>query len=332
MKFKQIGLLTTTALLSLSLLASCSSKEPEMDVVPPEIVKPEVNVPAPQEQSQEEITLNLPEIFLSSLEDSENLALVTGTTVATLVSYVSSDEEVVTVNQEGLVTPVGAGMADITVSFTSGGESQSLVSVVTVTLLEEEGEQEESPEEEPELKPEEEVKPDTPQEEPEVAPAPETTPESEPAPAPAPEPEPVPEPEPEPEAPAVTAVDLQAFYQKVTSSYTFPSLAETPAEFLEFEFPGLAAMGNKQCLVYTPMMTAQPVEIVLVEANSPGEADKVKSIFDTRISSKKASVTDYPAVVEAWQNNAKVAKNGNYVMLVVHESASAIVSSFQGLF
>ena len=40
----------------------------------------------------------------------------------------------------------------------------------------------------------------------------------------------------------------------------------------------------------------------------------------------------YPAAVEAWQNNSRIASNSSYIMMIVSEDCDAVVSEFNALF
>ena len=107
--------------------------------------------------------------------------------------------------------------------------------------------------------------------------------------------------------------DLSAFAQTVQENHEFASLekadpsdAEVGAIMLENSYPGL---------------------------KSAEDAAKVKEIFQARIDSKSTEgVGNYPEEVEMWLRSAKLAESGNYVMLVCHDDADAIVSEFNALF
>ena len=66
--------------------------------------------------------------------------------------------------------------------------------------------------------------------------------------------------------------------------------------------------------------------------------DTVKAIFQARIDRMSGADGDgmpgafYPGPTEQWLNNSRVVSNGNYVMMVVHESCDDIVSAFNALF
>lgn len=108
------------------------------------------------------------------------------------LSYVSSDESVITVDENGTVTPVGAGTAKITVTSAAWWNVWESTFEITVTVLPQEvvPSPEPSPESTPEPSPE-----STPEPSPE--PSPESTPESTPESSPEPSPESTPESTPE---------------------------------------------------------------------------------------------------------------------------------------
>ena len=135
-------------------------------------------------------------------------------------------------------------------------------------------------------------------------------------------------------------VDLSAFAQTVQGNHEFSALEkadpadeEVGAIMLENNYPGLKDMDLEQAEVYLPMISFSGGELALVQAKSAEDAAKVKEIFQARIDSKSTEgVGNYPEEVEMWLRSAKLAENGNYVMLVCHDDADAIVTEFNALF
>ena len=89
---------------------------------------------------------------------------------------------------------------------------------------------------------------------------------------------------------------------------------------------------SEQCLPYVNMMTMNTSEIVLVQVTNSSDVDKVKSILQSRIDAQVEGGAWYPSAIDAWQNNSRIVSNGNYIMMVVHESCDSIVSDFNALF
>ena len=191
-----------------------------------------------------------------------------------------------------------------------------------------------APEVKPEEKPEAPVKP----EQKPVAPAvPENTPEATPEETPdVPEAKPEEQPEQEPAAPeqAPTGVDLNAFFETIfTDPDNAPALLPMEAEALDAFYPGLNAISLKQKVAYMPMMTAVPCEIVMVECANAADVDAVKSIFRARIDTQVNDHFNYPMVIEAWETEATVVSNGNFVaLLVISGMTEQVVSNFNALF
>lgn len=172
---------------------------------------------------------------------------------------------------------------------------------------------------EPEEKPQSPTTQEKPQQKPET-PAPEVKPEEKPE-------EPAPE-----QAPA--GVDLNAFYQTIfTDPDNTPALMPMEGETLDAFYPGLTALSPKQLVAYMPMMTAVPCEIVMVECANAADAETVKGIFKARIDSQVNNHFNYPMVIEAWEKEAKIATNGNFVALfVISGMTEQVVSNFNALF
>ena len=135
-------------------------------------------------------------------------------------------------------------------------------------------------------------------------------------------------------------VDLAAFAQTVQENHTFHSLdrqdpedEEMGAIMLGNYYPGLTDLDLEQVEIYMPIISFSGGELALVQAKNAEDAAKVKAIFQARLDSKTTEgPNNYPEEVEMWQKHAKVVDNGNYVLLVNHEDADAIVSEFEALF
>lgn len=129
------------------------------------------------------------------------------------------------------------------------------------------------------------------------------------------------------------SVDLAAFYETVSAGDNFPAMAALTGDTLDALYPGLNDLKPRQCLVYTPMISAVGAEIALVETDSAGDVQTVKDIFQSRIDYQIEQGAFYPATVEAWKNSTQIVSNGNYVMLVcMNGGCDGIVSSFNALF
>ena len=135
-----------------------------------------------------------------------------------------------------------------------------------------------------------------------------------------------------PSAPEASQVDLSAFYTTESGKYEFGMVTLADAELAANVYPGLFDIATEQCLPYINMMTMNTSEIVLVEVTNSSDVDKVKEILQSRIDAQVEGGAWYPSAIEAWQNNSRIVSNGNYVMMVVHESCDSIVDDFNALF
>lgn len=129
-------------------------------------------------------------------------------------------------------------------------------------------------------------------------------------------------------------VDLEAFYQTIfTDPENAPAMGAMEGEMLEAFYPGLTAVELKQTVAYMPMITAVPCEIVMVECVNASDVETVKTIFQARIDSQVQNHFNYPAVIEAWEKEAQVVTNGNYVALfVVNGMTAQVVDNFNAAF
>ena len=135
-----------------------------------------------------------------------------------------------------------------------------------------------------------------------------------------------------PETPAPAQVDLSAFYTTESGKYEFGMVTLADAELAANVYPGLFDIATEQCLPYINMMTMNTSEIVLVQVTNSSDVDKVKSILQSRIDAQVEGGAWYPSAIDAWQNNSRIVSNGNYIMMVVHESCDSIVSDFNAQF
>ncbi len=136
---------------------------------------------------------------------------------------------------------------------------------------------------------------------------------------------------------APSGVDLQAFYTDITGKYEFSFLELADDALLEQFYPGLAGIPADQKLVYICMMSMNSGEFGLVQVRDSKDVDVVKAAFQARIDYMVGDGNGpggawYPGPTEEWQNNSRIASNGNYVMMVVHENCDDIVSEFNALF
>lgn len=137
--------------------------------------------------------------------------------------------------------------------------------------------------------------------------------------------------------PLESEADLGAFYTDVTENYELPELLTLEQESIEMLYPGLLDLELEQCLIATAAISAAAGELALVEVKDAGDADAVKQIFQDRIDYQVGSGDApggayYPETARQWEENSRIAINGNYVMLAVAEDADGIESDFSGLF
>ena len=137
----------------------------------------------------------------------------------------------------------------------------------------------------------------------------------------------------------VKSADLNAFYEETVTSIVeekgqdgFPMMMPLEGEMLDAFYPGLSEIAMKQCLINTPAMSAVAVEFALVEVENAEDVEKVQAILQNRIDTQVAGGAWYPETIEGWENNSRLAVNGNSLMMVVYEDADAVVESFNALF
>ena len=123
--------------------------------------------------------------------------------------------------------------------------------------------------------------------------------------------------------------DLHFFMDELfptISEYEFPAMDLMSDERLIHEYPGLGAVPVKQRLIYTPMMTGVACEFAFVEVEDEADVETVKAILQQRIDSQIDGGAFYPAMIEQWENNARIFTGGKYVILAVHEMSESMAA------
>lgn len=283
--------------------SSASTPQSGADASQPESGTPDVSAPGqdntstPDAEAPAALTLNKKDFSLFKAGATYKLT-ASGAPDGTELVWASSNNAVATVDETGTVTGVGAGSAVITAT---AGE---LTASCTVRCK---------------IEADKPVS-GTPSED-ELAPAPiaPSTPEQS-------------KPEEKPQTPA--KVDLAAFYETIfTDPANSPYMEAFPAEGLDAFYPGLTTCELNQRVAYMAGMSAVACEIVMVECTNASDVNNVKAIFQARIDSQVNNHFNYPMVIEAWEKEAKIVSNGNYVALfVVSGMTDQVVSNFNALF
>lgn len=130
------------------------------------------------------------------------------------------------------------------------------------------------------------------------------------------------------------AVDLTACYDAMAekAGWSDESMIETPDDVLDIYYPGLREIETKQFIARSVMITAAAEEVVLMECNSPEDAQAAKDILQQRMDEQIDGGAWYPASIETWEN-AQVSVNGNYAALIVSgESQKELTDAYNALF
>ena len=134
-----------------------------------------------------------------------------------------------------------------------------------------------------------------------------------------------------PPTPEAGQVDLKAFYDAANATYDMSNQSDMDTATLDAFYAGLTAISAKQLIAKMPMISAAVSEIVLIQCENAADVETVKAIFATRKQAQVDGGAWYPSSIETW-GKAQIVTNGNYVMLVAHESAADIADSFNALF
>ena len=268
------------------------------------------------------LTLNKTEVTLKKAGATFKLNWTVNPVVQMLPTFTSSDETVAKVDDQGKITAVAPGTAVITVeqsNITDAATGKSLSAACTVTCDWKE--------------------------------------ETKPEPKPDPEPKPEPKPDPKPDASnpggssssgdssgsgssgsSSSQVNLSDFYTTTTGKYQFSFMTEADDVTLTNFFAGLSDLSLSQQVIYLCGMSPSPHgDFALVQVSDPKNVDTVKAIFQARIDYMVGDGNGpggafYPMEQTMWEENARIAVNGDCVMLIVHPDCDSIVDDFNALF
>lgn len=137
-------------------------------------------------------------------------------------------------------------------------------------------------------------------------------------------------------------VDLQAFYQGLTETYSADFdwnayLVDIEDEMLETYYPGLSEITAKQLVAKMPMMSAAVNEFVFMQCETEEDASKAAEIFQSRIDYQAGDENNpggawYPESIEAWKK-ADVIQHGSYVALIAStDYQDGVAEQFNALF
>ena len=133
-------------------------------------------------------------------------------------------------------------------------------------------------------------------------------------------------------------MDLQSFYDTTVGKYEFSFMMEADSATLDNFFAGLSDLSLSQQVIYLCGMNPSPHgDFALVQVNDSKDVDTVKGILQARIDYMVGDGNGpggafYPMEQTMWEENARIASNGNYVMLIVHPNCDDIVKEFNALF
>ena len=256
----------------------------------PDASNPDASQPDASAPGELTLTLNKTQVALSKAGATFQLRYTLQPETDAKVTFTSSDEKVVTVNGDGVITAVAPGKAGVTVQ--CDGASPVIVSVECDWKAE-----------------------DKPASKPDASKPGDGSGSS-----------------------SASQVDLSGFYAAITGKYQFAFMMEADADTLNSFFAGLSDLTLSQQVAYLCGMSPSPNgDFVLVQVSDSKDVDTVKSILQARIDYMVGDGNGpggafYPMEQTMWEENARVAANGDYVMLIVHESCDDIVNEFNALF
>ncbi len=273
----------------------------------PDASSPDGSQPDGSAPGEVTLTLNQTNVKLTKAGATFQLRYTTEPDTDGIASFTSSDKKIATVSQDGTIKAVAPGKATITVEY----DGAKATCAVTCDWKEE------------------------------------TKPEQ--------KPDPKPDPKPDASNPGSSSssgdssgsgssdssssqVDLSSFYSTITGKYQFSFMTEADDVTLTNFFAGLSDLSLSQQVIYLCGMSPSPHgDFALVQVSDPKNVDTVKAIFQARIDYMVGDGNGpggalYPMEQTMWEENARIAVNGDCVMLIVHPDCDSIVDDFNALF
>lgn len=129
------------------------------------------------------------------------------------------------------------------------------------------------------------------------------------------------------------SADLNAFNATLFQGEDDPGMVDMTEmpDMVEAFFPGLMDIETKQLVISTPMISAVPVEVVMVEVANASDVETVKGILQARIDYQINGGAWYPETTEGWEKHSEIVVIDNYVCLFVGEMKDQIISDFRAL-
>jgi hypothetical protein len=125
-------------------------------------------------------------------------------------------------------------------------------------------------------------------------------------------------------------VDLAQFYSDIMdAAEDGPMMMELEGETLDSLYPGLSDVELKQCVVYTPAISAVATEFAFVEVADSADVETVQQIFQARIDTQVDGGAWYPATIESWQNDSEIVTLDNYVCLFVCAEKDGMIEALR---
>lgn len=254
------------------------------------------------EEQTPAVTASHSDVTFKSAGSMFKLTLTELPETMTSVAYVSKDEAVATVAEDGTVTAVAPGNTDVvmTVNFEDGTTAEFTCIIRCHWQEEPENGSENSGENTGEQETSSDNAVDT----------------------------------------AVNAnIDLAAFFAyymehlaAVLGEGNTPHTMAVEGELLDAYYAGLNDIATKQCVVQMPGIGAVPFEFALVEVENANDVEAVRAIFEARVTYQIEGGAWYPATIEGWEK-ADIIVNGNYVALIVAGDQQAdAVQAYQEFF
>lgn len=119
------------------------------------------------------------------------------------------------------------------------------------------------------------------------------------------------------------AIDGETLYQQMRALGQFPDMTRRSPDMV-YDYYGIDSAQCRQVVNYASSDGLMTDEFLLVEANDPAYAEEAETLLRDQISNQAETYREYMPSEYPKISNARIERNGCYVLVIVAEDAAAL--------
>ena len=119
------------------------------------------------------------------------------------------------------------------------------------------------------------------------------------------------------------AIDGETLYQQMNELGQFPEMTRRSPDMV-YDYYGIDPAQCRQVVNYASSDGLMTDEFLLVEANDPAYAEEAETLLRDQISNQAETYREYMPSEYPKISNARIERNGCYVLVIVAEDAAAL--------